>query len=361
MGRAIEGVARGAQEQAAAVSQTSGAMGKLSTTIEGIRQGARQQTIQMEQAGRAQVDMAQAVLDAASAANQVAQETERTATSATDGTAIASRTVNGMQRLQTTTEELGSSIRDLGQRSGQIGAIVETIDDIAAQTNLLALNAAIEAARAGEHGRGFAVVADEVRKLAERSSLATKEITEMIRSVQGGANETVEAMHRAGEDVRAAVELVNQAGKAFETIAQGTQISRQRVQAIQDAIRHIQGASSLLEQAISEAGRVAELNRQAAEDMNKLSDEVVERLDSVSAVVEENTASTEEMAASSSEVTQSIDNISSVSEQTSAAIQEVSASTEEMSAQVEEVTASSQSLAKMAANLQSFVAQFKLK
>ncbi len=360
MGRAIIGVARGAQEQADGVSQTASAMSKLTTTVEGIRQGARLQAEQMEQAARAQSDMVMAVANASNAADQVAQETEKTAASAADGTAIAARTVGGMQRLQSTTEELGLRVRDLGKRSGQIGAIIETIDDIAAQTNLLALNAAIEAARAGEHGRGFAVVADEVRKLAERSSQATKEIGEMIRTVQGGANETVEAMRRAGEDVSAAVDLVNKAGSSFDTIARGTQVSRQRVDAINEAVRRIQEAASTLENSIKQAASIAERNRQASEEMNKLSNEAVERLDSVSAVVEENTAATEEMAASSSEVNQAVENIASVAEENSAAVEEVSASAEEMSAQVEEVSASAQSLAELARVLDDVVGHFKL-
>ncbi len=360
MTKAIHGVAKGAQEQSISVSQTSSAMSRLASTADEIRQGANQQAAQMRQAAHAQAEMVTAITSAVQAADQVALETERASESAAAGAMVASRTVSGIQRLQSTTEELGARVHDLGQRSGQIGAIVETIDDIASQTNLLALNAAIEAARAGEHGRGFAVVADEVRKLAERSSRATKEIAEMIRAVQGGANDTVDAMRRAGDDVRTAVDLVNQAGTSFDLIAQGAQTSRQRVEAIHSAMTYIEDAAGLLERAVSEAAHVAERNQEVSEEMTSLMDDVVQKLDAVGAVVEENTASTEEMTAFAGEVSMAIESIASVSQQTSAAIEEVSATTEEMNGQVQSVSISAQALTRMAQDLQQVVNHFKL-
>jgi methyl-accepting chemotaxis protein len=220
----------------------------------------------------------------------------------------------------------------MGTRSEQIGAIVGTIEDIASQTNLLALNAAIEAARAGEHGKGFAVVADEVRKLAERSSAATKEIGELIKGIQQTVADAVAAMNEGSVEVERGVGQANQAGQALTEIL--------------SAVREVNR-------------QVAEIAN-AADRMSGLSSELVEATDTVSAVVEENTAATEEMAAGSSEVTQAVETIASVSEENSAAVQEVSASAEEMSAQVEEVTASANSLAIMAQNLQTLVALFML-
>jgi len=286
-------------------------------------------------------------------AGQVSAETERVAQSSTGGTAIAGKTAKGMGQVKSTTEQLAGRVRDLGQRSGQIGAIVETIGDIAAQTNLLALNAAIEAARAGNHGKGFAVVADEVRKLAERAAKATKEIAEMIRAVQIGASEAVEAMQETGEDVTSAVTLTGQASDAFQAISAATRASIGRVQAIRGAIANLQETSDTLGGAVNSAASVAGRNRESAEAMSQTSQIVVESLDRVNAVVEENTAATEQMAASSTEVTQSIENIAGVSEENSASVEEVSA-------QVQEVAASAHTLLDLARILQEVVAQFRV-
>ena len=220
----------------------------------------------------------------------------------------------------------------MGARSDQIGMIVEAIDDIASQTNLLALNAAIEAARAGEHGKGFAVVADEVRKLAEKSANATKEIGGLIRGIQTTASEAVTAMDQSMAEVENGVA---------------------RAQASGQALTEILGAVEAVRQGADESSTAAQQAQAAA-------NELVGAMDAVSAVVEENTAATEEMAAGSGEVTHAIENIASVSEENSAAVEEVSASAEEMSAQVEEVTAAARSLNQMAAALQALADQFKL-
>jgi methyl-accepting chemotaxis protein len=304
MNRAIDGVARGAQEQARAISVASQVTSRISTAIEQVTSNAQSVT-----------------RDSAEAANQ-----------SRNGAKTVQETIAGMEAIRSKVGLSATKVEEMGTRSEEIGAIVETIEDIASQTNLLALNAAIEAARAGEQGKGFAVVADEVRKLAERSSLATKEIATLIKGIQKTVNEAVSAMKASAQEVEVGVERANSAGVVLNSIL---------------------GASESVYKQAEEAGG-------AAAKVSAAASELVEAVDAVSAVIEENTAATEEMAANSSELTQSIENIASVSEENSASVEEVSASTEEVSAQVEEVSASATSLMEMAQKLSKVVARFKL-
>jgi methyl-accepting chemotaxis protein len=149
---------------------------------------------------------------------QAAEASQRANRSAVNGKLVVDNTVNGMEKIANRVQETARAVEQLGVRSDQIDQIVGTIEDIADQTNLLALNAAIEAARAGEQGRGFAVVADEVRALAERTTRATREIGEMIKSIQSETKGAVSAMEEGVREVERGTQEASRSGEALQDI-----------------------------------------------------------------------------------------------------------------------------------------------
>lgn len=272
----ITELAKGSDKQVSAIGTTSSVVEQVSDGIQKVSENANNMTVIADQAALA----------------------------AQDGGKSVETVMKQMSVIEKTVTNSADSVMRLGQRSQKIGQIVETISGIAGQTNLLALNAAIEAARAGEQGRGFAVVAEEVRKLAEQSQEAAKQIAELIIEVQTETEKAVIAMNDGTQEVKVGSEVVHTAGQAF--------------------------------------GKIVNLVEQ------------------VSGQVKDISAAMQQMASESEIIVDSIHDIDLVSKAALGHTQTVSATSEEQAASIEEISSASQALAKMAEELQDTVKKFKI-
>ena len=201
-------------------SQVASASSQLHSTAERIATGAEEVVAQASTVATAGEEMSSTSGDIAQNCLLAAEGAERASKSAKNGSLVVEATIAVMGQIADKVHESSKTVESLGARSDQIGAIIGTIEDIADQTNLLALNAAIEAARAGEQGRGFAVVADEVRALAERTTRATREIGEMIKAIQNETKGAVVAMEQGVNQVRTGTEEAARSGEALQDIMQ---------------------------------------------------------------------------------------------------------------------------------------------
>ncbi len=213
------------------------------------------------QAATAMEELAASFLSVAQNSASAAEFSRDAETQAIEGGNVVTEAVKSMDKIALTVNDSAKTIGALGERSEQIGDIIRVINDIAGQTNLLALNAAIEAARAGEQGRGFAVVADEVRKLAEKTTLATQEIGEMIKGIQEETSAAVKSMESGTNEVDAGVQQANLAGNAFNEIVESIKQISDMVQQIATAAEE---QSTTGTQVSSNLESVAEIARETA-------------------------------------------------------------------------------------------------
>jgi methyl-accepting chemotaxis protein len=299
-----EQVAASSEELTASAEQSAQATNQVAATISEVAQGAQQQADGVAITTSVVEQLSTGIEQVATNAAIMGGVSDKTFQAAQDGTKAVTAAIHQMEIVEKTVNKSAQVVAKLGERSKEIGQIVDTISGIAGQTNLLALNAAIEAARAGEHGRGFAVVAEEVRKLAEQSQEAAKQIANIITETQTDTEQAVVAMSEGSREVNTGAEVVNTAGQAFKEI------------------------SAFIEQLANQ--------------------------------IKESSASIQQMASGSQQIVESVRDIDKISKEAVGSTQTVSAATEEQSASMEEIAASSQALAKMAEELQGVVRKFKM-
>ncbi|MDR4887854.1 HAMP domain-containing methyl-accepting chemotaxis protein [Fredinandcohnia sp. QZ13] len=297
-------LAASAEQLTASSEQSSSVSKQIAETMNEVAIGVDNQVQNVEDASQTVNKMALGVQQISNNAESVSNLAINSSNKASAGSQSVNTAKQQMSFINHKFTSLSEVVGELGVRSEEIGKIIVAITGIAEQTNLLALNAAIEAARAGEHGRGFAVVADEVRKLSEQSAESSKEISQLVSMIQSETIKVVQFMEEMTREVDAGIGYVNNAGESFAQI-EGS---------INEVTAQIQGVSSAVNQ----------------------------------------------LAVGAKQVEQSMQFISGVSEETASGVQEVSASTEEQTATMEEISSSAAMLSKMAEELQTMINRFKL-
>jgi methyl-accepting chemotaxis protein len=270
----VQNMVKSTQVQASSVSETSASIDQMVASIQRV------------------ADTAKVLLDIS---NRSREEVH-------NGIGTMEKATDGLNRINTTINSSGEIIGALGQRADDIGKIIEVIDDLAEQTNLLALNAAIEAARAGEHGLGFAVVADEVRKLAEKSAQSTKEISELIQSIQKEARKAVENMDRSTSIVNEGLELGSELNSALKKISNVVTEVYKFAQEIGAATNEQSHGSSQIARATTRLNEITHEINSAVEEQASGAQAVVKAMERMRELVQQSTSSSTELAASSEQM-----------------------------------------------------------
>ncbi|MCE5204417.1 MAG: HAMP domain-containing methyl-accepting chemotaxis protein [Actinomycetia bacterium] len=281
--RSSESVTNAATQLSASSQEINSSSMEISSSVQQIAHGAELQSRKVEETSSAMESITKTVNDVARRAEEASKTSEEAAKAAVLGEQATSEAITKIGEVRRAIETLASSVEILGQRSTEIGHIVDVITSIADQTNLLSLNAAIEAARAGESGRGFSVVAEEVRKLAEGSGKAAEQIGELIKDVQNETARAIKFMEVGANEVVVGSEVVGKTGDALRQITEA--VSRTATLA-----EEIAGAMA------GQAQRTVEVDR---------------AMHDIAAVVEENAASAEETAAAAQQQTACMEEISS--------------------------------------------------
>jgi twitching motility protein PilJ len=264
-----------------ATGQLETATGRAFQVSEKLTTATHKQVQEIEDTSQAVVDISQSVQRVSASALESAKVARQSLAAAEKGQAAVHNTISGMNQLREQIQETAKRIKRLGESSQEIGEIVEMISDITEQTNVLALNAAIQAASAGEAGRGFTVVAEEVQRLAERSGDATKQIAALVRTIQSDTQDTVAAMEVSTQSVVEGARLSDAAGQTLNEISQVSQKLAQLIQEISSATQSQAERTSQVAETMQDIKRISmdtsegtQITAKSVSDLAKLADEL---------------------------------------------------------------------------------------
>lgn len=320
---AVRQIAAGASDQSRAARETSDAMNRLTAAIEKVASGARQQAASADAAVSSNRRLVEAMDRASINTHNVSRLAREARAAVQRGEEVVAETVRGMERVGSVAATVAEKVGSLGEYSKRIGHIVEIIEEIADQTNLLALNAAIEAARAGAHGRSFAVVAEEVRRLADRVSQSAREIAGLIESMQTEIDSAIAEVSRGSDDIGQGISKVQATGEVMKEL----------MRVIEDTVVEMKALTA------------------AAKEVDQHSRAVTAAIEGISAVTQESYAASEEMARVARSVLASVESIAAVSEESAASVEQISASTQQVNAGMSYIAEAAGKLQRVAAKL----------
>ncbi len=264
----------------------SSAANEISATSEQMAKGSRDQAERVGDVSTAVEEMAASIVESSKNAESASDASRNSSDTATKGGDIVGQTIQGMQEINRVVRESAESMTELARAADDIGRIISVIDDIADQTNLLALNAAIEAARAGEQGRGFAVVADEVRKLAERTGTATGEIASMIRGIQDKSEHAVHSMELGVQEIDKGRGLADTAGESLKEVVSTAESVMSMIQQIASATQEQSAGAEVVSRNIEQISSVAKETASGAEQSASVAEELNKQTQMLQDIVE---------------------------------------------------------------------------
>ncbi len=297
-------VASASEQLSASAEQNSKASEHITLTVQELASGSDKQVDKVEDSSKVITEITNHTKTIADHTEKITKDVLHASEMSLEGNRAIKKVNEQMNSIYENVNSLSEAIKGLNDRSNEIGQITNVITGISAQTNLLALNAAIEAARAGEHGKGFAVVADEVRKLAEESTSSTEKIAQLIQLIQSDTDNTIQTMKKAAEEVYSGLNVVHVAGDSFQKIELAVNGVVSQIEDISESLKKLANGTDI--------------------------------------------------------VNESIQNVSDVAKESAMITQNISAATEEQLASMEEISSSSQSLARLADDLQIVIKQFKI-